>query len=498
MAAEPPQSDTTSPPPVEAAGPPDDRIPRSILILAGVTTLGVVMSTLDTTIVTVGVDAMARNLHSSVAVIQWVTTGYLLAFTAVIPLTGWTVDRLGIRRAWLIALSVFLLGSVLSGIAGSAGELIAFRTLQGLGGGMLLPLAQTALARETEPRLLGRVMGLAAIPGMLSPVFGPVIGGVIVDHLSWPWLFFVNVPIGAVALTLAVKVLPGADRGRPVPLDMVSVLLLSPGVAAVVFGFSEAGSARGFGSPLAIPALAAGAVMLAAFTAHSLRRRGSALVDVRLFAHRGLTVSSLTSMLLGASLFGALILFPLYYQLVRGQDAMTAGLLLAPQGIGAVVVARYAGKLTDLLGAGKVVLGGLLLAAAGTVPYAFVDRHTPEWWLAVALLVRGLGLGFTFMPTFVAAYQGIPKQSISHVTTVVNIAQRVGGSLGTALLATLLQRQFAQRAGHGAVLGSATSPGTVSDLVPAFDNAFWWAVGFSVLALIPALFLPRQPAVRAG
>ncbi|MDI5967326.1 MDR family MFS transporter [Streptantibioticus silvisoli] len=464
----------------------------------GVTTLGAVMSSLDTTIVTVGVDAMARSLRSSVSVIQWVTTGYLLAFSAVIPLTGWVVDRLGVRRAWLLALTVFLVGSVLSGIAWSAGSLIAFRTLQGLGGGMLLPLAQTVLAREAEPRLLGRVMGLAAIPGMLSPVFGPVIGGVIVDHLSWPWLFFVNVPIGVVAITLAVKVLPGADRGRPVPLDVVSLLLLSPGVAAVVFGFSQAGGARGFGAPAAVWALVAGAVLLAAFTWHSLRRGDSALVNVRLFAGRGFTASAITATLLGAALFGALILFPLYYQLVRGQGAMTAGLLLAPQGVGAVLVARYAGKLTDRLGAGKVVLGGLVLAVAGTVPYAFVGRSTPEWWLVLALLVRGLGLGFTFMPTLVAAYQGIPRHAVPQVTTVVNIAQRVGGSLGTALLITLLQREYAQRAGHAAVLGGGGSRPSLTDLVPAFDHAFWWAAGFSALALLPALLLPRKPAAAAG
>jgi EmrB/QacA subfamily drug resistance transporter len=497
MAAEPPASNTTSPPPVDAGAPPSDRIPRSVLVLMGALTLGVVMSTLDTTIVTVGVDAMARNLHSSIAVIQWVTTGYLLSFVAVIPLTGWTVDRLGIRRAWLVALGLFLLGSVLSGLAWSAGALIAFRVLQGLGGGMLLPLSQTALARATEPRLLGRVMGLAAIPGMLSPVFGPVIGGLIVDHLAWPWLFFVNVPIGAVALVLAARVLRPEDAGRAVALDWVSLLLLCPGVTAVVLGFSEADGARGFGDPVAAPALAAGVVLLAAFTWHSLRRREAPLVDVRLFTRRSFTAASLTSLLLGASLFGALILFPLYYQLVRGQDAMAAGLLLAPQGLGAVLVARYAGKLTDLLGPGKVVLGGLLLTVLGTVPYAFVGSGTPEWWLAVSLLVRGLGLGFTFMPTLVAAYQGVPKQSIPQVTTVVNIAQRVGGSLGTALLATLLQREYAQRAGHGAVLG-APSPGAVAALVPAFDTTFWWAVACGVLALLPALLLPWRPAARAG
>lgn len=490
-----PQDTTASPHPESADQASVERIPRSVLVLAGVTTLGVVMSTLDTSIVSVGLDTMGHRLGASVSLIQWVATGYLLAFSMVIPLTGWAVDRFGLRRTWLTALGAFTLFSLLSGLAWSAGSLIAFRALQGLGGGMLLPLAQTALARAAGPRLLGRVMGLSAIPGMLAPVFGPVVGGLIVDHLSWPWLFYVNLPIGVVALVLAARVMPRREQVRAVPLDVLSVALLSPGLALVTFGFSEAGGDRGFGSPLAVPALAAGAVMLVAFTLHSLRRGERALVDLRLFRLRSFTASAAASFLLGASLFGALILFPLYHQLVRGQNAMTAGLLLAPQGLGAALAAQYAGKLTDRLGPGRVVPAGLALALLGTLPYALAGANTPEPLLAAALLVRGVGLGATFMPTLVAAYQGIGKASVPHATSVVNIAQRVGGSMGTAVLTVVLQRAYEDRAGSGAVLHTAPA-GTAAagDLVSAFGSVFWWTLGFSLLALAPALLLPRRGA----
>lgn len=472
-----------------------DLIPRAVVVLASVVTLGVVMSTLDTTVVTVGVDAMSRALKAPVSTIQWVATSYLLAFSAVIPLTGWVVDRFGIRRSWLTALLLFTVASALCGLSWSAGSLIVFRTMQGLGGGMLLPLAQTALARAAGPKLLGRVMAMAAIPGMLSPVFGPLIGGVIVDSLSWRWLFYVNLPIGAIALAMAARVMKTEPIRPEMKLDVLSVMLLSPGIGAVIYGFSEASGSQGFGSTSSLSALVIGAVMLAAFAVHSLRRGERALVNLRLFKVRGFSAAAATSFLLGASLFGALILFPLYYQLVRGQDSMTAGLMLAPQGIGAVLIMPYAGKLTDRLGPGPVVLGGLVLAMLGTLPYAYVGRHTSEPLLAGVLLVRGLGLGATFMPTLVAAYRSIAGEYVSQATSVVNIAQRVGGSLGTALVTLILQMEYQHHAGHEAQLG-AVRVGSSENLVPAFDDALLWTLGFGLIALVPALLLPRkeQPA----
>ena len=475
------------------------RLPRPLLVLGASVSLGVVMSTLDTTIVSVGLRAMGRELDTSLSTVQWVTTSYLLAFSMVIPLVGWGVSRFGARRMWLSALSVFVAGSALCALAWSAESLIAFRALQGLGGGMLLPLSQTILARAAGPRLMGRVMGLAAVPGMLSPVFGPLLGGLIVDHLDWSWLFYVNLPLGAVALVLAVRLLPRDESVTRAPLDVLSVLLLSPGLAVITLGFMDAGGPRGFSSPRAQAEIAAGAVMFAAFVLHALRRRTAPLVDLRLLRRGAVAASAATSFLLGASLFGALFLFPLYHQLLRGQDAMTAGLLLAPQGLGAVLVAPYAGRLTDRYGAGKVVPVGMLLALLGTLPYAFVGADTSEVWLASVLLVRGVGLGATFMPTLVAAYHGLDHEQIPGATSIVNISQRVGGSVGTALLSLVLQRSFQQNAGaHAVVTEVQAGTRAAQQLVPAFGAAFWWTLGFSALALLPALALPRRPAATAA
>ncbi|MFE1321801.1 DHA2 family efflux MFS transporter permease subunit [Kitasatospora phosalacinea] len=480
----------------EDAGAAPEALPRSLLVLGAAVSLGVVMSTLDTTIVSVGLRSMGEELAAPLSTVQWVTTSYLLAFSMVIPLVGWGVSRFGARRMWLSSLTVFVVGSALCGLARSAETLIAFRALQGLGGGMLLPLSQTILARAAGPKLMGRVMGMAAVPGMLSPVFGPLLGGLIVDHLDWSWLFYVNLPLGAVALGLAAKLLPRGEPTTRAPLDVLSVLLLSPGLAVLTLGFLDAGGPSGFSSTRAEAELAVGALMLGAFVLHALRRRNTApLVDLRLLRHRAVAASAATSFLLGASLFGALFLFPLYQQLLRGQDAMAAGLLLAPQGLGAVLIAPRAGRLTDRYGAGKVVPVGMVLALLGTLPYAFVESDTSEVWLGGVLLVRGLGLGATFVPTLVAAYHGLDRAQFPNATSIVNISQRVGGSIGTALLSLVLQRSYQQQAGPDAVV-TEVQAGThaAEQLVPAFGSAFWWTLGFSALALLPALALPRRPA----
>src|SRR6266536_3170978 len=184
-----------------------------ILVLGGVVVIGTIMAILDATIVNVAIPTLGRDFHTSISTIQWVMTGYLLAFASVIPLTGWASERFGAKRLWIASLLLFMTGSALAGTAWSIETLIVFRVLQGVGGGLLLPVGQTILARAAGPQRIGRVMSVVGVPMLLGPVFGPVIGGAIVDQVTWRWIFFVNLPIGAVALALAWRLLP-ATRQR--------------------------------------------------------------------------------------------------------------------------------------------------------------------------------------------------------------------------------------------------------------------------------------------
>ena len=490
-----------------------------LISLSLVVILGAIMSILDTTIVNVAIDTLSRDFHSPLGTIQWVSTGYLLALSIVIPLSGWAVERFGAKRMWILSLVVFLVGSILSGAAWSAPSLIFFRIIQGVGGGMIMPIGTSIMAQAAGPQRIGRVMSVLGVPMLLAPILGPVIGGLLVTSVSWRWIFYVNVPIGIVAIVAAVRRLP-STRGELRPrLDTLGLLLLSPGLASIVYGLSKLGLS-GSTSSAAWP-LAIGIALIVAFGVHAARptvdrtgalerangsvkvrrERATPLIDVRLFADRGFLPAALTAFGFGAALFGTLILLPLYYQVDRGESALIAGLLIAPQGLGAALVMPFAGRLADRIGPGRVVPFGLIVVILGTLAYTVVGASTSYAFLAVALFVRGIGFGFTMMPAMAAAYRTLDRSQIPRATTSINILQRIGGSVGTALLAVILERQISAQvpgAGSSLTTGGASIPSALrrhlaGQIATAFGHTFWWAVGVAVLALIPALFLSRQP-----
>src|SRR6266540_6158239 len=478
---------------------------REILVLGAVVVIGTIMAILDATIVNVAIPTLGRDFHTSISTIQWVMTGYLLAFASVIPLTGWASERFGAKRVWIASLLLFMTGSALAGTAWSIETLIVFRVLQGFGGGLLLPVGQTILARAAGPQRIGRVMSVVGVPMLLGPVFGPVIGGAIVDQVTWRWIFFVNLPIGLFAVLLAWRLLPEAEPRNGNRLDLRGLALLSPGIAIFVYGMSETGTTGGLGSGRALAGVVLGLALLALFIWHAWRRGRAALIDVSLFARRGFAAAAGTNLLVGIALFGALILLPLYYQLVRGESPLSTGLLLMPQGLGAALAMPIAGKLTDEIGPRIVVPSGILLALAGTAAFTQVGANTSYVYLALALFVIGLGLGTTIVPSMAVAYQTVPRDAVAQATSAINVIQRVAGSIGTALLAVVLQRSIATNlpgleGGIGAIaaLSREGRAQAASVLADAFGTAFWLAFGLVALALIPALLLPRLPERARG
>src|SRR6266496_1710702 len=268
------------------AGPGEghsEGLSREILVLAGVVILGTIMTVLDLTVVNVAIPTLASDLGASIPTIQWVMTGYMLAFATVIPLTGWAAERFGARRAWIFALLLFLAGSVLAGAAWSIGSLIAFRVLQGLGAGMILPIGQTILAQAAGPQRIGRVMSVIGVPMLLAPVLGPVLGGAVVGAVSWRWIFFINLPIGVLAVLAAQRLLPEAKPQLGQRLDLRGLALLSPGIALFLYGLAEAGNQGGFDNRRTIAAAAIGLALVGLFVWHASVRGKDALIDLSLF-----------------------------------------------------------------------------------------------------------------------------------------------------------------------------------------------------------------------
>ncbi|HXX91216.1 MAG TPA: MDR family MFS transporter [Acidimicrobiales bacterium] len=488
--------------PSATPGAPSDRLSPEVRRVSVVVVLGTIMAILDTTIVAVALATLARDFHTSISTIQWVTTGYLLALAVVIPLSGWAVHRFGAKPVYIMSLLLFVAGSALCGVAWSAGALIVFRVLQGLGGGMIMPVGQTIMVRTAGPDKMNKVMALIGVPTLLGPILGPVIGGLIISNVSWRWIFFVNVPIGIVALILCFRFLTTTPRDRSHRFDVTGFLLLAPGLALAVYGLSEVGSEGGFSSRGVQVSLLVSVVLIVGFVVRSLRAP-EPLLDLRLFTRFNFSVATACIFLIGATLYGTMFLLPLYYQIVRGESPLTAGLLMAPQGIGAALVMRPSAQLADRYGTRRTVPVGMAVLALGTLAYTQVSGSTSFAFLACALLVRGIGLGFAMMPVFAAAYRGLSHEQVPRASTATNIIRQVGGSLGVAVFAVVLQTAIAhQFPGHAAGLGMLQVhplPLTVADrLADAFATSFWWSFGVCALAILPAVFLPGPLTSAAG
>jgi EmrB/QacA subfamily drug resistance transporter len=465
----------------------DQRIDPALRKLIWILVLGALAPALDTTIVNLALATLGRALHTSIATGQWAITGYLLAMGMAMPVTGWLAERFGGKRMWLCSLTLFLAGSALSGAAWNAGSLIVFRVIQGAGAGLMMPILTTLLVQAAGPKRLGGMMAIAMLPLVVVPIFGPAVGGLIINNLSWRWIFYVNLPICLAALLLAWRAMPASAPARERhPLDVLGLVLLSPGLALLIYGLSRVTGQSGFGSTGVLVPLAAGLALTAAFVIHAVRRRQRPLINLAVLRVRSYAASVGVLFLAGLSVYGPLLLLALYYQEVQGKSALVTGLLLAPQGIGSLLPRGVAGTLTDRIGPRLVVVTGLVLTALGTLSFTQAGPATNGWLLAGSLFIRGAGLAAVTIAVMAGAFQGVPQAEVPDASSTTRIVQQVGGSFGATVLAMILAHELLNHAGV-----SAAARGQ------AFDTAFWWAVGFGLLALVPALLLPTAVARKA-
>jgi EmrB/QacA subfamily drug resistance transporter len=458
-----------------ADAPLEGRLLRLLLISA----FGSVLLNLSSTSINVALDKLMVDLHAPLSEVQWIVTGYLLALTLVLPSFRWAVERLGSRRLYVSCLLGFTATSVLSAFAWSASSLIAFRVVQGAVGGLLAPLTQALIAQLAGPKRMGRAVSIMSVPALAAPVLGPVLGGLLIQRLSWRWLFLFNLPLGLWGAWLAHRKLPPGITASRTPLDFRGLALLSPGVAAFTYGIAALGKAHGSFPAQAYVPLAGAAVLITAFVLDARRRPQTALLDLRLFRNGAVSASLVTYLFVSFGSFGAQLVLPLYYQQVRGESPSRAGLLIAAQGVGMLLTLPQVGKLTDRIDNGKLVMLGVLTTLAGTYAFTQVTDHTSYVLLTASLVVRGAGLGATSTPALAAAYKHLHPDEIPNATTAINIVQRLGAPLGTATLAVALQLFSVGRSGSRELLAG------------AFAHTFVVSAALSGMALFGALGLIR-------
>jgi len=485
-----------------------DNIDAAVLKIAGVVVLGAIMSILDITVVNVALPTLQREFGTArnpiaYSTVAWSVTAYTLALATVIPLSGWAADRFGTKRLYMTAIALFVAGSVLCATSWSIGALIGFRVLQGLGGGMLMPLGMTIMTRAAGPHRIGRLMAILGVPMLLGPILGPIIGGWLIQVASWHWIFLVNAPIGLVAIVYAWRVLP---RDRPEPsesFDFLGMALMSPGLALFLFGVSSIPSEGTATAPRVWVSMLLGTALIVLFVFHSFRPEHP-LLDLRLFKNRNLTISTITMVLFGAAFFGGLLLVPTYFQEVRGESTLHAGLLVAPQGIGAMITMPIAGSQVDKRPIGKIVPLGLVGIVIGMFGLTQLTATTPYPVIITELFVMGLGMGATMMPLFTSALKTLRAHEVARGSTLLNITQQIASSCGVALMSVLLTNHLQASKLAGPAMASLDVPAIAAKMSPAaiakgledaaaaFASTYWVAWAMVVLTLIPALMLPRK------
>lgn len=443
----------------------------SVWKITAVAVLGSLLAQLDATIVNVSLSSLALDLHTTLPTIQWVTSGYLLALTFVLPLSGWLVDRIGGKALYLWCFSAFTVSSALCGVAWSAGSLIGFRILQGVSGGLLAPMAQMMMARAAGNQF-ARIAGYAALPVLLGPLVGPVIAGAILHVASWRWLFLVNLPIGMLAWALAVRFLPNdSEERKRRELDWLGLMLLSPGLALLLFGAEDSGQRGG------LAAMAVGCVLLVLFLRVEVRKGDRALIDLNQFRNKVFTVASVSQFLSNGVTFAGQMLIPLFLIEACHQSPAMMGWMLAPLGLGMMVTFPSLGFLTHRFGVRMVAAAGAFLALGATLALAGLANSGLNLLVLIPVLfIRGMGQGAVGLPAISAAYASIKRQDLPMATTTLNIVQRLGGPTLTTLCAWFLARMLDVPKSHLAL--------------NAWTFAFLLLAALHTLTLLAALALP--------
>jgi EmrB/QacA subfamily drug resistance transporter len=453
------------------------------VVVAIVYVCGMLMNSIDSTIVNVALATLSRQFNVTTASIDAVVVGYLVSLAVFIPASGWLGDRFGTKRIFLLALALFTGASALCGLAGSFPQLVFFRVLQGAGGGLLTPVGMAMLYRTFPPEERVRVSRILMYATILGPASGPVLGGLLIEKLSWRWAFYVNLPVGTFAFLFGLLCLhehrePAAGR-----FDLRGFLLAGGGFALLMYALSE-GPARGWSSPGIIAPGLLGALTLAIFVAVELRT-AEPMVQLRVLSDRLFRITSLTSLFAASGFVGVLFLVPLFLQEARGASPLSSGLTTFPEALGVVCSTQLVARLYPRVGPRRLMAGGLLFVASMMTLMCVISLDTSPWVIRGVMFAIGVGMAYVFLPAQAAAFATISRAATGRAATLSSVQRQIGGATGVALLSSVFSAVGPTRV---------NAAGAVLPNLSAYRAAFLTAAALAVLASLIALNIPDRDA----
>jgi EmrB/QacA subfamily drug resistance transporter len=459
--------------------PSEFSIKKILPILLAVAT-GMFLIILDSTIMNVAVPKLVDTFQSNLGTIQWVITAYTLALSAVIPLAGWFSDRFTPKRMFLTSIVLFVLASLLCALAQTPEQLIIFRIIQALGGGMVAPIGIATVFKVSPPDKRGSVMGILGIPMLLAPILGPILSGWLIEFINWHWIFLINLPVGIIAFLMAWRYLPASKPSKEMKLDVLGAILAPIAFASLVFSVHQAGE-KGWLDEWTLGSLGLGVVALLLFIWNELKQKHP-LLELRVFRSKTFTHGIMLAWLNQMALFGSILLFTLYLQQAKGLSPLEAGLYVIPQAIMSTIGINVGGKLFDRYGVRPVAFIGILSLSGALFALTHITASTGAFYMMCSFAFVGLGQGLTMMQLNTHVLKSAPIELVNRVTPITTSAQQIMSSFGITITAAYLSNQ----------IKNLPEQHTLEQLGQSFGHTFWITLSFALAALVMTFFLKKS------
>jgi EmrB/QacA subfamily drug resistance transporter len=470
----------------QAAAQPEFSIKSIIAPLLAVI-LGMIMVLLDSTVINVAIPNLQSYFGSTLKTIQWTITGYTLALSAVIPLAGWMTDKFGAKRIFLITIALFTFSSILCAFAQTPEQLVLFRIIQGIGGGMVSPIGVAMVFKLAPADKRGAVMGMLGIPMMLAPAVGPLLSGWLIGFASWHWIFLINLPIGIAAFLVGIKYLPNLERHKPPALDILGMILAPIAFSMLAFGVSEGGT--DWGSTRTLTGMIVGGAALILFIIVELRQK-QPLLELRVFGSSDFTRGIILLWTTQAALFGAILMIPLYLQNVRGFTPLESGLTTLPMEICAIIFLPIGGRLFDKLGARPLAFTGLTIISVALFTLSRIHVDTKMVLVMIPIAMIGAGMGLFMMGLNTHVLNSTPGRLVSRVTSLTTAGQQIVASFAIAGLTGYLTSQ---------VSAHMIEAGAGGDILKSSSNAYgdtFFLIAFIAVAGVLLSIILSKPRVK--